>query len=261
MTTTLILTGLAVAFAFRCGLFNIGGQGQYFGSALFASLWVGTHLHGTPRPLHVVIGIGAGILGGVRLGRDRGLPQGDRRRPRGDHDDHAQLDRDLRRAVPLRARRTAAGRGTGCCRVRRRRRARPSCGSSGAHVLQGLHVGFFFAIAALVLFFLILNRTTLGYEVRAVGFNPEAARYGGIPVRTKLLPRARDRGRLRRACAARSTCSATSTRSTRATLRPASASSGSRSRCSAATSRSGSSSPRSSSPALQFGTSSTAPRP
>ena len=29
-TTTLILTGLAVAFAFRCGMFNIGGQGQYF---------------------------------------------------------------------------------------------------------------------------------------------------------------------------------------------------------------------------------------
>ena len=29
---------------------------------------------------------------------------------------------------------------------------------------------------------MILNRTTLGYEVRAVGFNPEAARYGGISV-------------------------------------------------------------------------------
>jgi simple sugar transport system permease protein len=49
--------------------------------------------------------------------------------------------------------------------------------------LQGLHVGFFVALLALVAFWLVLNRTTLGYEVRAVGFNPEAARYGGISVR------------------------------------------------------------------------------
>ena len=34
----------------------------------------------------------------------------------------------------------------------------------------------------LVVFWLVLNRTTLGYQIRAVGFNPEAARYGGIPV-------------------------------------------------------------------------------
>jgi general nucleoside transport system permease protein len=52
----------------------------------------------------------------------------------------------------------------------------------GDPVLQGLHIGFFVAIAALVVFWLVLNRTTLGYEVRAVGFNPEAARYGGISV-------------------------------------------------------------------------------
>jgi simple sugar transport system permease protein len=48
--------------------------------------------------------------------------------------------------------------------------------------LQGLHIGFFISLACLVLFSLIINRTTLGYEVRAVGFNPEAARYGGINV-------------------------------------------------------------------------------
>jgi simple sugar transport system permease protein len=48
--------------------------------------------------------------------------------------------------------------------------------------LQGLHIGFFIALAALVAYWFILNRTTLGYEVRAVGFNPEAARYAGINV-------------------------------------------------------------------------------
>jgi simple sugar transport system permease protein len=52
----------------------------------------------------------------------------------------------------------------------------------GDPLLQGLHVGFFIAIGALVVYWLLLNRTTLGYGVKAVGFNPEAARYGGISV-------------------------------------------------------------------------------
>ena len=52
----------------------------------------------------------------------------------------------------------------------------------GDPLLQGLHIGFFVALGALVVYWLILNRTTLGYGVKAVGFNPEAARYGGISV-------------------------------------------------------------------------------
>jgi ABC-type uncharacterized transport system permease subunit len=48
--------------------------------------------------------------------------------------------------------------------------------------LQGLHIGLFIALAAVLVFWVILNRSTTGYEVRAVGLNPEAARYGGISV-------------------------------------------------------------------------------
>ena len=57
----------------------------------------------------------------------------------------------------------------------------------GDPVLQGLHVGFFIALAAPVVYWLILNRTTLGFEVRATGFNPEAARYGGISVKRSYV--------------------------------------------------------------------------
>ena len=52
----------------------------------------------------------------------------------------------------------------------------------GNPVLQGLDIGIFIAIGALVAYWLILSRTTLGFRVRAVGRNPEAARYGGISV-------------------------------------------------------------------------------
>jgi general nucleoside transport system permease protein len=48
--------------------------------------------------------------------------------------------------------------------------------------LQGLHIGIFIALAAALVFWVVLNRSTTGYEVRAVGLNPEAARYGGINV-------------------------------------------------------------------------------
>jgi ABC-type uncharacterized transport system permease subunit len=52
----------------------------------------------------------------------------------------------------------------------------------GDPILQGLHIGIFIALVAVGLFWLLLNRSTTGYEVRAVGLNPEAARYGGMSV-------------------------------------------------------------------------------
>ena len=69
LTTTLILTGLAVAFAFRCGLFNIGGQGQYIIGAIVA-VWVGSSW------AHMAKGL-------AHLPRDRaGVPRGRRDRGR-----------------------------------------------------------------------------------------------------------------------------------------------------------------------------------
>jgi simple sugar transport system permease protein len=57
----------------------------------------------------------------------------------------------------------------------------------GVQGFQGLHVGLFIALAAVVVFWMVLNRTTLGYEVRAVGFNPDAAAYGGISVKKNYI--------------------------------------------------------------------------
>jgi simple sugar transport system permease protein len=57
----------------------------------------------------------------------------------------------------------------------------------GAAGFQGLDIGIFIALAAAVAFWAIINRTTMGYEVRAVGFNPDAAAYGGINVKKNLI--------------------------------------------------------------------------
>src|SRR5207344_1786307 len=51
-TTPIILTALAVAFAFRCGMFNIGGQGQYIAGTIFA-VWLGSSFASLDPWLHV----------------------------------------------------------------------------------------------------------------------------------------------------------------------------------------------------------------
>ena len=137
VTTTLILTGLAVAFAFRCGLFNIGGQGQYIVGAVIA-VWIGSSFEGLNPFVHIVLAAGAGALMRCRLGRDRRVPQGHGRGARGDLDDHAQLDRDLGRRLPLRARRAAAERQPGVrADLERHRRRREAAGLLGRSAPAG----------------------------------------------------------------------------------------------------------------------------
>jgi general nucleoside transport system permease protein len=180
LTSTLILTGLAVAFAFRCGLFNIGGQGQYFVGIIIA-IAVGTHFAGMPRGIHVTLALLCAALAGAVWAGIAGIM----RATVGAHEVittimlnwiaywvgsylfslGGPLQSDRQESVPI---------------------SNDIADSAKLHVfwggVQGLHIGFFIAIAALIAFWAILNRTTLGYEVRAVGYNPEAARYGGINV-------------------------------------------------------------------------------
>jgi ABC-type uncharacterized transport system permease subunit len=182
VTTTLILCGLAVAFAFRCGLFNIGGQGQYIAGMVTASQ-VGIWMPDMPHIPHMVLAAGAGALAGALWAGIAGILKA----TVGAHEvistimlnwtaiwigsylvgfggplqDKAQVSAPVTKEVADSAKLNVFW---------------------GDPVLQGLHIGFFVAIAALVVFWIVLSRTTLGYEVRAVGFNPEAARYGGISV-------------------------------------------------------------------------------
>ena len=126
----LVLTGLAVAFAFRCGMFNIGGQGQYLAGAIMG-VWVGSELPepAGPRP-HPARGRRRHGRGRP-AGRHRRDPEGDRRHPRGDLDDHAQLDHGLDGRVPVRARRAAPER---YAAVRPGLERRPGQGEAG-HLL------------------------------------------------------------------------------------------------------------------------------
>ena len=179
IATPLILTALAVAFAFRCGMFNIGGQGQFW-VGLIAAVYVGTHLEGTPRVLHVALAILAATAAGFVWGGIAGILKA----AVGAHEVITtimlnwiaiyvgkylfELGGPLQGDEPSIPRSLDVFDSAKLWEIWGR--------------LQPLHAGIFVALAAVVVYHLLLNRTTLGYEVRAVGFNPEAARYGGISV-------------------------------------------------------------------------------
>jgi simple sugar transport system permease protein len=186
-TSTLILTGLAVAFAFRCGMFNIGGQGQYF-VGLYMAIWVGSSWSGMSTLPHVLIVVVAATLAGAFWAGIAGFLKAT-------VGAHEVISTIMLNWIAIWVGSYLVGSGG------------PLQNSENASLpiskdivdsaklpvfwgdkdLQGLHIGFFVALAALVVFWLLLNRTTLGYEVRAVGFNPDAAHYGGISVRKNLI--------------------------------------------------------------------------
>ncbi|MBA2331943.1 MAG: ABC transporter permease [Actinobacteria bacterium] len=180
----LVLTGLAVAFAFRCGMFNIGGQGQYLVGAI-AAVWIGSELPGLPGLLHILVEIVAGALAGAVFAGIAGFLKAA-------VGAHEVISTIMLNYVALWVGVFLFGLGGPLQNDNVGGESVPVSNDVleesklnvfwGDPLLQGLHVGIFVALAALVVYWITLNRTTLGYEVRAVGFNPEAARYGGISV-------------------------------------------------------------------------------
>ena len=179
----LVLTGLAVAFAFRCGMFNIGGNGQYLAGAIMA-VWVGSELPSLPSLVHILAAVVAGSLTGALWAGIAGFLKA----TVGTHEVISTimlnwvavwvgvflfglggpLQNDTQPFVPV------------SNDVLDEAKLKVFWGDV---LLQGLHVGVFVAVVSLAVYWITLNRTTLGYEVRAVGYSPEAARYGGISVR------------------------------------------------------------------------------
>jgi simple sugar transport system permease protein len=183
--TALVLTGLAVAFAFRCGLFNIGGTGQFLAGST-AAILVSTELPKVvdlPRVLLIIVSIIAAMLAGALIAGIAGFLKG----VRGTHEVISTIMLNWIVIWTVQYLFQVGG--------PFQTEEQDSVPSSadvppeaklpifwGDPLIQGLHIGVFVALVSLVVYAFMLNRTTLGYEVRAVGFNPDAARYGGISV-------------------------------------------------------------------------------
>jgi general nucleoside transport system permease protein len=191
-TTPLIFTGLAVALAFKCGLLNIGAEGQLYVGA-FAAAWVGITFAKLPGfvliPLAMFAAMGAGAVWGaipgalkarfgshevintimmnfIAVGLVSYLTQRFYKAP-GD---------PIMQTVPIADQAHIA-------------RFSTLLSPLGIHFPRyiPLNISFLLALLAAFLVWVFLWRTKWGYEIRAVGSNPSAAEYGGVSVRKQIV--------------------------------------------------------------------------
>lgn len=187
-STPLILTGISVAFAFRTGLFNIGAEGQFIIGALVATL-VGYFWH-LPPVIHAIVALLMACLAAAIWGGIAGLLKSK-------FGINEVITTIMLNWIALYFSNFM---------VFTDKFKRPESEASqkileSASIRlpeswQSLFGGFFdapvnwgFLIAILVAFYVryVLKNTTLGYELRAVGFNSDAAEYGGINVKKNMV--------------------------------------------------------------------------
>ncbi|KAA0548175.1 ABC transporter permease [Bacillus sp. BGMRC 2118] len=180
--TPLILSGLAVAFAFRTGLFNIGVEGQLLVGWL-ASVWVGIAFD-LPAIVHIPLAILAAALAGAIWGFIPGLLKAKLKV-------HEVIVTIMLNYVALhvtnaliRTYLLVPGERTGTIKE--------SASLSSEFLMEltqfsRLHYGFIVAIIGAIIMWFLLEKTTKGYELKAVGFNQHASQYAGMNVSRNII--------------------------------------------------------------------------
>ena len=173
----LIISGLGLAFGFRAGLFNIGGKGQMIAGAL-AAVWVGFSLS-LPPVVHTLVALMAAIVAGAAWGGIAGF---------------LKAKTGANEVIVTIMLNSIATLGLGYTLAQKawqvpgtNQPVTPKVAESAAlaRLLPApfkLHVGFLVALVALVAFWWLIERSTLGFQIRAVGANAAAARTAGISV-------------------------------------------------------------------------------
>ncbi len=199
--TPLLLTGSAVAFAYKAGLFNIGGEGQYIAGTVLAVV-VGSQIN-LPAPLQIPIVILVGMLGGAVLG---GLVGWLKAR----FGIHEVITSIMFNWIALYLNNFVVQ--TDLFHKANSTATIPVNDSSftmllpnwkvskeGMNALAGIpwfremlvktdmNVGIIVAIVAAVFIWWLLTRTKVGYEIRAVGLNKDAAQFAGISVEKNVV--------------------------------------------------------------------------
>jgi simple sugar transport system permease protein len=173
--TPLICGGLAVTLAFRTGLFNIGAQGQLIVGAILAG-YVGFSWH-LPIVIHLIVALVAGIIGGAIWGGFVGLLKA----RTGAHEVIVTIMLNYVALYLLQWLLTT----TAFKRPDRDDPISPIVDHNAQYPKFGdtrLHLGFLLALAAAVFVWWLLSRSTIGFELRAVGANPDASRTAGMSV-------------------------------------------------------------------------------
>ena len=176
-------SALALAFAFRAGLFNIGAEGQLLVGGV-AAAWVGTwaFVADLPAVVAVIMVILAGMIGGAFWG---GVP-GVLRAKTGAHEVISTIMLNSIALFYIRwmvnSRNPVILRDVDSTVPRTRPMADGSRLPTVVESAPPVHIGLFLLIGACFLAAFLLNRTTFGFEIATVGTNPDAATYAGMNV-------------------------------------------------------------------------------
>ncbi|MBP3966445.1 ABC transporter permease [Paenibacillus lignilyticus] len=182
--TPLIFTGLSVAFAFRTGLFNIGAAGQMLFGGFCASA-VGLNVD-TSRPLLLLLMIIAAILGGAVWAFIPGLLKAR-------FNVHEVVSTIMMNWVAYWTIYYAVPAYLKAEQIETESRSLADKATLRAPFLSDLfggsyvNLGLFLAVIVVIIIAFIINKTTLGYELKAVGFNRHSAEYAGIGVNRSII--------------------------------------------------------------------------
>ena len=173
----LIISGLGLAFGFRAGLFNIGGKGQMIAGAL-AAVWVGFSLS-LPPVVHTLVALTAAIVAGAAWGGIAGF---------------LKAKTGANEVIVTIMLNSIATLALGYVLSQKawqkpnsNQPITPNVADSAAlaKLMSGpikLHWGLIVALVALAVFWFLMERSTLGFQIRAGGANAAAARTAGISV-------------------------------------------------------------------------------
>jgi len=185
VATPLILAGLGVAIAFKCGLFNIGVEGQLLVGAM-ASAIIGHYVTGLPSIVHVIVT----LLGGILAGALWGLLPGILKAFRGVHEVLVTIMMNYI-GVALITFVVQELRVGGLSQT-------PDIQDSAKFLRfsdifktafneSHISLGFIIAVVVSILVYILIEKTVLGYELRAVGNSPLAAQNGGIKINKNII--------------------------------------------------------------------------
>jgi len=179
ITTPLLLAGLGVGIGFRAGLFNIGAQGQFLMGAVGA-VAVAANMQSSPP----AIAIPAALAGGALAGAAWGFVPGLLKATSGAHEVVTTIMMNYIALASLAWIVKGPLKEMGSNPP-----TTPDVGAAALPILIGStgHLGILLAFAAVPIAWFLLFRTTRGFEIRAVGANPDAARYAGVNPRLMIV--------------------------------------------------------------------------
>lgn len=178
--TPLVFSGLAVAFAFKAGLFNIGAQGQLLFGAI-VSAFLGFSIEGLPAYIHAPLA----LLGGAIAGALFGAIPGALKSYTGAHEVITTIMLNYI-AINI-TDYLADGPWKDASPSNIVARTPKIFDTAVIPEVGGFPVGFLIALLFAVLIWWLLDHTTLGFEIRTVGQNPDAAEYSGVKVARTII--------------------------------------------------------------------------